>query len=141
MTLADMAKGGTASWLKAMVFPGAAGVGLAVVLAFIGLLKGSPEAGDVLKLWGPALVLGLPALIMAGTFLDKMVDAQHSSVEAQQKVAVALSQLAERDDRERDRMLTETQYMAQRMDQTHALVASVSAQLSRIELKLGSKET
>lgn len=38
-------------------------------------------------------------------------------------------------------MVTETQYMAQRMDQTHALVTSVAAQLSRIELKLAIKDT
>ena len=126
-------------WIRNLMYPGAAGVMLAITLGFIDLLKTNPTAGaDILKSWGPGFVLGILALVVVGTFLDKMIDAQQSSVEAQQKVAVALTQLAERDDRDRDRMVTETQYMAQRMDQTHSLVTSVAAQLARIELKLGS---
>ena len=135
-------EGGLTKWVRGIMYPGAAGVMLAVTLALLDLLKTSPSAAmDLLKTWGPGFVLGLLALLVVSSFLDKMVDAQKSGVEAQQQVAVALTQLAERDDRDRDRMVTETQYMAQRMDQTHALVASVSAQLCRIELKLGTKDT
>jgi hypothetical protein len=133
-------EGGVNKWLRSLIYPGVAGVVITILLAYMELLKANPAAGgDLLRSWGPGFVLGLIALVVIGVFLDKMVDAQTSSVEAQQKVAVALTQLAERDDRDRDRMVTETQYMAQRMDQTHALVTSVSAQLSRIEMKLGTK--
>jgi hypothetical protein len=129
-------------WIRSLIYPGVAGAIIAILLTYMQLLKTNPTAGtDLLKGWGPGFVLGLLALVVVGVFLDKMVDAQRSSVDAQQKVAVALTQLAERDDRDRDRMVTETQYMAQRMDQTHALVANVSAQLSRIEIKLGTKNT
>ena len=132
---------GPAGWLRKLLYPGAAGLMLAVTLAFFELLKINPAASaELLKLWGPGFVLGLLALLVVGSFLDKMVDAQQSGVQAQQRVAIALTQLAERDDRDRDRMVTETQYMAQRMDQTHALVTSVAAQLDRIEVKLRSKE-
>lgn len=131
---------GMAKWARGLIYPGAAGVIITIMLAYAELLKRDPVAAmDLLKGWGPGFVLGLLALVVVGVFLDKMVDAQRSGVDAQQKVAVALTQLAERDDRDRDRMLTETQYMAQRMDQTHALVTSVAAQLCRIELKLGTK--
>jgi hypothetical protein len=129
-------------WIRGLIYPGVAGAIIAILLTYMQLLKTNPTAGtDLLKGWGPGFVLGLLALVVVGVFLDKMVDAQRAGVEAQQKVAVALTQLAERDDRDRDRMVTETQYMAQRMDQTHALVTSVSAQLSRIEMKLGTKST
>jgi hypothetical protein len=132
--------GGLGKWMRGLIFPGVAGVILTILLTYMELVKTNPAAGtELLKGWGPGFVLGLLALVVVGVFLDKMVDAQRSSVDAQQKVAVALTQLAERDDRDRDRMVTETQYMAQRMDQTHALGTSVAAQLSRIEMKLGTK--
>jgi ubiquinone biosynthesis protein UbiJ len=135
-------EGASIKWIRHLLYPGAAGIMLAITLSFIKLLGTDPAAGtELLRGWGPGFVLGLLALVVVGAFLDKMVDAQRSSVDAQQKVAVALTQLAERDDRDRDRMVTETQYMAQRMDQTHALVTSVAAQLSRIEMKLAIKDT
>jgi hypothetical protein len=143
VTLAQLAPpGGVGKWLRGLVYPGAAGLMLALALGFFELLKNNPAAGiEVLKSWGPGFVLALLALVVVGSFLDKIVDAQTAGVEAQQKVAVALAQLAERDDRDRDRMVTETQYMAQRMDQTHALVISLTAQMSRIESRLGEKGT
>jgi ubiquinone biosynthesis protein UbiJ len=133
-------KDGVSKWALHLVYPGVAGVVVTILLAYTELLKSDPTAaGDLLKSWGPGFVLGLLAMVVIGVFLDKMVDAQRAGVDAQQKVAVALTQLAERDDRDRDRMVTETQYMAQRMDQTHALVTNVAAQLSRIEMKLTEK--
>ena len=141
-TATEVVGTGIGKWAKNLIYPGAAGVIVTILLGYMELLKVNPTAGtDLLRSWGPGFVLGLLALLVIGVFLDKMVDAQRSSVSAQQQVAVALTQLAERDDRERDRMVTETQYMAQRMDQTHALVTSVAAQLSRIEMKLGTKGT
>jgi hypothetical protein len=134
--------GSLGKWLRGLMYPGLAGMMLAMVAGFVELLKINPAAGtEMLKSWGPGFVLAILALVVVGSFLDKMVDAQTTAVDAQQKVALALSALAERDDRDRDRMVTETQYMAQRMDQTHIMVASVSAQLTRIELRLGLKET
>lgn len=141
MPIGQLAPGvNPARWFRGLFYTGAAGVGVVITLGFLDLLKNNPSsASEVLRGWGPGFVLGLLALVVGGAFLDKMVDAQRSSVEAQQEVAVALTKLAERDDRDRDRMVTETQYMAQRMDQTHALVTSMAAQLERIEARLGSK--
>lgn len=131
------AEGGPLKWVRALIYPGAAGVMIAFTLGFFDLLKRDPAASsELLRGWGPGFVLGLLALIVLGSFLDKMVDAQRSSVDAQQKVAIALTTLAEKDDRDRDRMVTETQYMAQRMDQTHEAVTSMAAQLRRIEMRL-----
>ena len=84
---------GMGKWIRSLIFPGVAGVIITIMLTYMELLKSNPEAGmDLLKGWGPGFVFGLLALVVVGVFLDKMVDAQRSSVDAQQKVAVALTQ-------------------------------------------------
>lgn len=133
---------GAVKWIRNLLYPGVAGVMIAITLGIIDLLKSSPTAGvELLKSWGPGFLLGLLAIAVVGTFLDKMTSSWQSSVDAQKQVAVALTQLSEKDDRDRDRMVTETQYMAQRMDQTHSLVQAVSEQLRRIEGKLEKNGT
>lgn len=132
-----LTEGATLKWIRHLIYPGIAGMMIAITLGILDLLKSSPTAGiDLLKSWGPGFLLGLLAIAVVGTFLDKMTSSWQSSVDAQQRVAVALTQLAEKDDRDRDRMVTETQYMASRMDQTHQLVQSLGVQLQRIETKL-----
>ena len=136
-----VAEGGTVKWLRNLLYPGVAGVMIAITLGIVDLLKSSPTAGvELLKSWGPGFLLGLLAIAVVGTFLDKMTSSWQSSVDAQQQVAVALTQLAEKDDRDRDRMVTETQYMMQRMEQTHTTVAAVAAAVGRIEQRLGAKD-
>ncbi len=133
--------GGMLKWIRNLLYPGVAGVMIAITLGIIDLLKSSPNAGvELLKSWGPGFLLGLLAIAVVGTFLDKVTSSWQSSVDAQQQVAVALTQLAEKDDRDRDRMVTETQYMMQRMEQTHATVAAVAAAVGRIEQRMSLKD-
>ncbi len=115
---------GPGRWFKHLLYPGVAGVMLAICLGLIELLKSNPAAGiELLKSWGPGFLLGLLAIVIVGTFLDKMAAAWdkmagswQSSVDAQQQVAVSLQRLADKDDRERDRMVTETAFVGQRLE-------------------------
>lgn len=133
MTALTLSGGGIGKWLKGLMFPGIAGVMLAITLGFIEMLKQDGNAGtDLLKSWGPGFLLGLLAIVIIASFLDKMVDSQQSSVDAQQRVAVALTQLAERDNRDRDRMATEMQYIMQRMEQIHSATTRMESRINQI---------
>jgi hypothetical protein len=149
MTAASLPGAATIGKLfRQFMFPGVAGVAVAITLAFFEMLKSSPGLGaDLLKAWGPGFILGLLAIAVVGSFLGQMLDAQQSGVEAQQQnaaaqkeVAVALTRVAEKDDRERDRMVTETQYMMQKMEQTHAIMARTEAAVNRIESALATRD-
>jgi Mg2+/citrate symporter len=149
MAIPIPASGTVGKFFRSLMFPGVAGAVLVVGGAFFELLRVNPALGvDLLRSWGPAFILGLIALVMVAAFMGQIVDAQQANVEAQQRnadanqqVAVALTRVAEKDDRERDRMVTEVSYVMQKMEQTHAKVALAIETLNRIEAKMAAKDS
>jgi uncharacterized protein YacL len=107
------------------------GVGtVGVVLAAFSILQRQPkEAFQLLGNWGVWWIVTLVLGYFAFTLAMKAVDHLGRLASGVQDTAVAMTRLAEKDDRERDRMITETAYVGQK-------VRAMAESMERIERHL-----
>ncbi len=94
---------------------GAGGLGL--VLAAIQVAHDSPaEFFKLLQGWGAAWLIALVALYFAWDIGKGAVGQLSKLADGVKDSAVAVNRIADRDDRERDRMVTETAYVGQQLE-------------------------
>jgi hypothetical protein len=112
------AKDGNGRW-RGILLAGSAGTGLALTYAAVELMRSEPKAFADLVVraitnWGPLFVLCLVGLFIANNWGQKLLEysAVHSA--AQQKMADAMQQIANRDDqasRERELLLNDVAFV------------------------------
>jgi hypothetical protein len=96
-------------------FGGAGGVGIA--FAAFQLIKDNPTvAFQVLQKFGFLWLLGLVAMYFGWDLLKRGLVHLGALSTAVQDSAVAIARIADKDDRERDRMITETAFIGQRLE-------------------------
>jgi hypothetical protein len=99
----------------ALSFGGVSGAGIA--LGAFQLIKDNPSvAFQVLQKWGFVWLLGLVAMYFGWDLLKRGLVHLGALSSAVQDSAVAISRIADKDDRERDRMITETAFIGQRLE-------------------------
>ena len=120
----------------------AGGVGLiGLALGVLQLAHSQPDKFfDLLGRWGFVWVLVLAALIIAWDLLKVGLSHLGKLADSVQESAVAIRCIADRDDRERDRMITETAFIGHRMERQSLELAEIKSeqheqrgQLDRIE--------
>jgi len=130
-------------WIRsiAIAMGGASVVGIG--LGLLGLAERQPtQMFELLSRWGFVWLLALAAMVLlwdlaklALGYLGKLADSVQDS-------AVAIGRLADRDDRERDRMITETAFIGQRLermaDELRADRAEQKAHNNRLEALMRS---
>lgn len=104
-------------WVRslAVTIGGASLIGL--VVGLLSLAERQPvQVFDLLSRWGFVWLLSLAAMLLSWDlakmglgYLGKLADSVQDS-------AVAMNRIADRDDRERERMVTETAFIGQRME-------------------------
>lgn len=120
--------------LLSQLVPGAA---VALVLGAYTLLRQQPTEGfGLLRQWGAwwLVVIFVSWLLygLAGRIVDKL-DRIGSGM---QDMALAVTRVADRDDRERDRMITETAYVGEQVQKLGAILQELKTQTDRIESSL-----
>lgn len=119
------------------LIPGAA---VAVVLGVFTLLKEQPKDGfGLLRQWGVGWVIALAGGYWAWTIAMRALDYLGRLASGVQDSAVAIARLADKDDRERDRMITETSYIGAEMKKITSSLGELKEQNARIELSLRAK--
>lgn len=122
------------------LIPGAA---LAIVLGVFTLLRDEPKDGfALLRQWGAGWVIALAAGYWAWTIAMRGLDYVNRLATGVQDSAIAIARLADKDDRERDRMITETSYIGAEMKRITASLGELKDQNARIEqsLRSGTRE-
>lgn len=114
--------------------PGAA---VAVVLGLFTLLRQEPKDGfGLLRQWGAGWVIELAIGYWAWTIAMRGLDYLGKLAGGVQDSAIAIARLADKDDRERDRMITETSYIGSEMKKISAGLGELKEQNARIEQSL-----
>lgn len=118
--------------MKVLTAGGGVGAGTVVMLALVRIFESDPalisQAMSALVQWGPLFAIAVGILVVGDrrfgqmTAIQKdnsqqMVAAAKESAEAQQKMADAVTQLAERDDRRQQKLEIEIGYVGTKMDQ------------------------
>ena len=94
---------------------GAGGIGIA--LATVDLAQHSPEQFfRLLQGWGAAWLIAIVALYFAWDIGKGAVGQLGKLADGVKDSAIAVNRIADRDDRERDRMVTETAYVGQQLE-------------------------
>lgn len=122
------------------LIPGAA---VAVVLGIFTLLRQEPKDGfGLLRQWGAGWVIALAVGYWAWTIAMRALDHLGTLAAGVQDSAVAIARLADKDDRERDRMITETSYIGAEMKKISSSLGELKEQNARIEqsLRAGTRE-
>jgi hypothetical protein len=92
---------------------GAVGAGIGV----LDLAQRQPaQFFELLSRWGFAWLLALAALAFAWDLAKSGLGYLGKLADSVQESAVAMNRIADRDDRDRDRMITETSFIGQRME-------------------------
>jgi hypothetical protein len=94
------------------------GVGLvgAAAMVFDFAAKQPTQVIELLSRWGAAWLLALAAMLLGWDLLKRGLAHLGTLAHGVQESAVAIGRIAEKDDRERDRMITETAYVGQRVE-------------------------
>lgn len=121
-------------WVKAIgVALGGTG-SVAVVLGTYELIEREPKlAFDLLAQWGGRFVLCLVFGVLLYKLAILFIAHLARLAAGVQEMAVAMARLADKDDRERDRMITETMYVGAQMQKVSATIGEVKEQMNRIE--------
>ena len=102
-----------------LTMSGASGLGL--VIAAFDLAKENPAVVlELLKQWGFIWILVLVSMYFAWDIGRALVRHLGKLSESVQESAVAMGRIADKDDRERDRMVTETAFIGQRLEKMSA---------------------
>jgi len=119
------------------LIPGAA---VAVVLGLFALLRQQPKDGfGLLRQWGAGWVIALAVGYWAWTIAMRGLDYLGKLAAGVQDSAIAIARLADKDDRERDRMITETSYIGAEMKKITNGLGEMKEQNARIEQLLRAK--
>jgi hypothetical protein len=133
----DEAKAVSFSWMRHMVVPGVLAAVLAITAQFFRLMNAQPKEGlELLEHWGPNFLLGILIVAIVGGLLSQVVEISRDGVSAQNKMAEAMTRVAEKDDRQLQEIQTLAAYnaqestrMHQRFDSTERLLLHISTQL------------
>ncbi len=117
----QMQVGFRGGWVRSLaVKVGGAGL-LGVALALVTLAKQQPaQVFDLLERWGFWWLLGLVAMLLLWDLAKIGLAYFGNLADSVRETAVAMSRIADKDDRERDRMVTETAFGAQRREKMAA---------------------
>lgn len=131
----------------AEVAMGGAGM-VAVLLAGLKLLETQPgDAFQVLRAWGPWPFIALVFLALVGTFVNRLndtiqsaftqvVESAQQSAHAQQQMAAAITQVAQKDDRQLQEIQTLAGYTAQQAQMMHRRQKRTDRMLTAIAIRL-----
>jgi hypothetical protein len=93
---------------------GAGAIG--TVVALINLVQHQPQQFfDLLARWGWIWIIALAGIFGTWDLAKRLVGYVGKLAESVSQTAIAMNRIAEKDDRERDRMVTEMSYVSQRM--------------------------
>ena len=107
-------------WLKSFLFPGVLGAALAVTMEFIHLMQLDPKSAfALLSQWGPNFFIGLLIVVILGGLLSQVVEISRDGVQAQRQMAEAITQIAQKDDRQLQELQTLAAYSAQQAERMH----------------------
>ena len=104
-------------WVRsiAVTVGGAGAIGLAV--GILDLAEKQPgQAFELLQKWGFAWLLALAGMLLVWDLIKVGLRYLEKLADSVQQSAVAMNRIADKDDRERDRMTTEISYVGQRME-------------------------
>lgn len=117
------------------------GASLAIVLGAFTLLRQQPKEGfDLLRQWGAWWMVVLVGGYWIWSLGMRLIDKIERLATGVQDSAVSIARLADRDDRERDRMITETAYVGQKMQELGVTLGEMKEQNDRIEQMLQRRE-
>lgn len=125
------------AWLRHMVAPGVLGVVFAIALQFFRLMNAQPkEALELLARWGPNFLLGILIVAVVGGLLSQVVEISRDGVAAQNRMAEAMTRIAEKDDRQLQEIQTLAAYTAQEGRRVHDRLDGVEGMLKEICARL-----
>ena len=117
------------------------GASLAMVLGAFTLLRQQPKEGfELLRQWGAWWVVVLVVGYWIWSLGMRLIDKLERLASGVQDSAVSIARLADRDDRERDRMITETAYVSQKVREVSATLVGMKEQNDRIEQLLQARQ-
>lgn len=128
-------------WVRflSITFGGAGLVG--TLIAVVDLAQRQPQqVFELLAHWGFWWIIAIIALLILWDLAKLVLGSLAKLADSVQDTAVAMNRIADRDDRDRDRMITETSFIGQRMERLTAEMRESrqeqKAQSDRIEAAL-----
>lgn len=126
--LADAARSGTeihvgfrGGWIRYLSLTLGGGIAFGVAALFFNLAGRDPaQVFLLLQRWGVQGLLGLVAMLLFWDLVKRGLSHLGRLATAVQDSAVAIGRIADKDDRERDRMITETSFVGQRVERLAA---------------------
>lgn len=107
-------------WVRKLLYPSVGGLVTGLVIVFFKLFDKQPVlAIDLLKAWGPNFLLGLVVLAVIAGLMSRLMDISLAGVQAQGKMAEAMTRIAEKDDRQIQEIQTLTTFTAQESRRTN----------------------
>jgi hypothetical protein len=128
--------------------------GVGVVTLLLGLLRvleaNPADAFDLLRAWGPNFFIALMVTLllggMLGGLLTQLMETSRDGVAAQQRMAEAMSQIAQKDDRQAEEVRRLAVYagrelgaIAERMDRQDDVMQQVAASLQGLHTRLSER--
>lgn len=140
MRQTDVRVGFRSGWLRSVAIS-VGGVGLlGVSWGFLSLAQAQPaQVFELLSRWGFVWLLSLAAMVLGWDLLKVGLGYLGKLADSVQDSAVAMNRIADRDDRERDRMITETAYVGEQMQNVVSALKDLKAQNDRIERSLRAR--
>lgn len=137
---ADISVGFRSGWIRTVAFS-VGGVGLlGVAWGFLSLAQSQPaQVFELLSRWGFVWLLILVAMALAWDLLKVGLGYLGKLADSVQETAVAMNRIADRDDRERDRMVTETAFVGEQMQKVVCALNDLKEQNNRIEKSLRNR--
>ncbi len=124
-------------WLRQLLFPGVLGSSMGLTMEFFGLLRLDPkEAFELLRVWGPNFLIGLVIVVIVGGLLSQMIDISRDGVSVQRQMAEAISQIAQRDDRQLQEIQTLSAYTAQQSERLYRRHDRIERALQSIAIRM-----
>jgi hypothetical protein len=112
------------------LFPAGIGVGAIVAYYLYQVFTAEPaQSFGLLRAWGPWWLLSVMACYFAGTLLNRGLVQMEKMSDGMQKMALAVSEIAAKDDRQFEEMRLLTQYSARQNDRLVELMEKNSQQL------------
>jgi hypothetical protein len=133
----EISVGFRSGWVRTLAIS-VGGIGMAgVAWGFLSPAPSQPaQVFELLSHWGFVWLLSLAAMVLAWDLLKVGLGYLGKLADSVQESAVAMNRIADRDDRERDRMITETAYVGEQMQNVVAALKDLKAQNDRIEQSL-----
>jgi hypothetical protein len=122
-----------------LVGGGGAGIGAAIAYELIGVLKSEPKLFiETLAHWGPMFILALVGMVLMDRRAAENLKISEKSAVAQQAMADAVHQIAEKDDRQAEEVrrlasynAVQTQKVLDRLDAQDEILGQISDGLKK----------